>query len=950
MMTRKFMIFVLIFLFVISFSIFASDYQMKIDFSKKDKEISPLLYGLFFEDINYAADGGLYANLIQNSSFEFENAYTKDKMYSWEIISTNKEEIITSIESIKLINENNPNYLKISINSDQDQRVQLVNKGFDGIYVIQDDSYKVSLYLQNENFNGGIEIFLQDEKGKVIGKGAFDKPLTNEWGKYEIILTPCKTTESARLVINLKGKGTLLLDMITMFPERSWNGILRNDLVKLMKDFQPRFLRFPGGCIVEGDSFENIYRWKDTIGEPVSRKMNYNLWYSREFPYYFQSYGLGFYEYFLLSDYLNAEPVPTVNCGMTCQARGGGPLALDQTYQFVQDAIDLIEFANLSTDSEWGKVRRELGHSQPFDLNFVGIGNEQWGWAYFNKYSLFHDSLKAHFPEINLIAGVGPSPDDALYHEAMNWITDLPQEEKPDYIDEHIYRSPEWFYTNIHRYDNYDRNMPKVFIGELAAHNDKMSNNLQSALAEAAFLTAIEKNSDVVKMVSYAPLFAKIGYNQWQPNFVWFTDTDAIPTVNYQVWKLFSRNLGDYVVESSLAKQRETPYSITGKIGLGSRRNVIFENLIILKEKNQVIAERFSEPLDKTMKFTIINGNFEILENKLLSSHQTLGFSCIQLNEFFMDDSKDYSISVDFKITQRLGEAVVYLGLKDKNNYLLLHLANEGSYLELVSDEISYQMTPYNYFPLAINQAYRIFIDITGNSIKIEMAQLNDSKINNKELLFDVSIRPNLGPLYQVVNYDEQSGDIIIKVVNSSQEDLKTNITISGVDYIYPKGLITIISGNLNDENTLSNPNKIIPKTKQIEVSKDFDYQIEKNSVSVLRLKTKAEDFVKPKTITIDSTKSKIGVNDTLRIEITNCLMENGEVCELGEALIWFETDNPELVDFDYDITTGYNSLISLHNLENMKSDSFKVWAKVRINGYEIKSNSLTFEVKDDRN
>jgi hypothetical protein len=187
-------------------------------------------------------------------------------------------------------------------------------------------------------------------------------------------------------------------------------------------------------------------------------------------------------------------------------------------------------------------------------------------------------------------------------------------------------------------------------------------------------------------------------------------------------------------------------------------------------------------------------------------------------------------------------------------------------------------------------------------------------------------------------------------VVNSSQEDLKTNITISGVDYIYPKGLITIISGNLNDGNTLSNPNKIIPKTKQIEVSKDFEYQIEKNSVSVLRLKTKAEDFVKPKTITIDSTKSKIGVNDTLRIEITNCLMENGEVCELGEALIWFETDNPELVNFNYDITTGYNSLISLNNLENMKSDSFKVWAKIRINGYEIKSNSLTFEVKDDRN
>ena len=916
----------------------AADYSLIVDVAKKGVNISPELYGLFFEDINYAADGGIYANLVQNGSFEFGNRYCEDKFCAWENLSPEKGWGSVSVKSEAPLNENNQNYLRMVVEGE----FGIINKGFDGIYVIQDDSYLVSMYARSQDFEGTVEISLEDLRGEIIGKTTIDQGFTGEWAKYENLLYARKTDDKARLVIKLKGKGTVDLDMVSLFPEKAWNGILRCDLVKLMKDFKPGFLRFPGGCIVEGDSFENIYRWKNTIGDPARRRATYNLWYGEEFPHYHQSLGLGFFEYFLLSEYLNARPLPILNCGMTCQARGGGPLPLGEVNEFIQDALDLIEFANSRTETKWGKTRESLGHPQPFNLNFLGIGNEQWGSAYFNRYSLFHEAIKRRYPDVNLIAGAGPSPDDTLYHEAMKWVTNLFPEERPDFIDEHIYRSPEWFYTSIHRYDNYDRNLPDIFIGELAAHNEKRSNNLETALAEAAFLTAIEENSDVVKMVSYAPLLAKIGYNQWKPNFIWFTNTESWGSVNYQVWKTFSQNLGDYTVESYLSKSGEEPFRIRGTVGLGSHRNVLFDNIRIMSGDDLVYEESFSAPSELGYSWETLNGDFEILEEQLLSSHQGTGSSMIVLKNKLLGG--DCRLSLDFKITQRGGKAVIYPGVIDEKNYIAVNLGSADSFVELVVNGKSYEISPHNYQSISMNKWHNASIEIRENKIKLDLSR-DDIDEAIKEPLFDVTVNPKLGPLYVTASVEKESGDILIKAVNSSPDDLTCSVDIRGVDYIHHVGLCTVVSGDINDENSIQNPLKVIPLTEKIDVSPSFEHTFGRYSVTVLRLRTKPEDFPRPPKFEISTLKDEIDFGETLRIEITNSLVYSEEN-DFADVVVLFETDHPKQVKFNHDITTGYQSLVLLKKPEDTAIEKFKIWAKMKLNGDEIKSNVLEIEVK----
>jgi alpha-N-arabinofuranosidase len=389
----------------------------------------------------------------------------------------------------------------------------------------------------------------------VIGSGSV--PLKGTEGKkYEVSFKATATEAKGRLNVWFSGQGVVDVDMISLFPSDTWKQRpqgLRADLVQMLADMKPGFLRFPGGCIVEGRDLANRYQWKKTIGKTEDRKLIINRWNTefkhRPAPDYFQSYGLGFYEYFMLAEDIGAEPLPIINCGMACQFNTAEVVPLEQVDTYLQDALDLIEFANGGTDTPWGKVRADLGHSKPFNLKLLGIGNEQWGPQYVDRYKEFAKAIKEKYPSIKLVTSVGPGPEGELFEYLNPTLRSL----HADILDEHYYQKPEWFLQHADRYDNYDRNGPKIFAGEYAAQslntvNPDNKNTWLCALSEAAFMTGLERNADVVYMASYAPLFAHAEGWQWTPDLIWFDNLRAYGTPNYYVQKMFSTNKGTKVV------------------------------------------------------------------------------------------------------------------------------------------------------------------------------------------------------------------------------------------------------------------------------------------------------------------------------------------------------------------------------------------------------------------
>jgi len=392
------------------------------------------------------------------------------------------------------------------------------------------------------------------------------KNFSGDWQKYTATLYPKDTDPKARLAVLLEGKGTVDLDFVSLFPENTWKhrpGGLRADMVQALADLHPGFMRFPGGCIVEGPWLDGRYQWKKTIGPVEERPLLFNRWNTefvhRPTPDYYQSFGLGFFEFFQLCDDIGASPLPILNCGMACEFNSGELCPLDQLQPYIQDALDLIEFANGDTNTIWGAQRATLGHPEPFHLKMLGVGNEQWGEQYFDRYAKFAAAIKEKYPDIQLISASGPDPAGDRFNLAWKRLREL----HADIIDEHCYAKPEWFFNNTHRYDRYDRTGPKVFMGEYAAQSvgvvsTKNRNNLETALAEAAYLTGLERNADVVRMASYAPLFANTEAWQWTPDLIWVDSLNVTRTPNYFVQQMFSCNRGDEVLPLEISGVENT--------------------------------------------------------------------------------------------------------------------------------------------------------------------------------------------------------------------------------------------------------------------------------------------------------------------------------------------------------------------------------------------------------
>ena len=614
--------------------------EITVQANKPGAEIQPTMWGVFFEDINFAADGGIYAELVKNRSFEFSLPLT-----GWRLLSKQNGTGRMVPNFYSPSRSSNPHFMRVHI----DQAVGtygFINEGFRGMGIRKDELYNFSVSARlsdNSDMNMRVEIITSE--GESIGKAELTG-FSGVWKKHQVTLKASRTELKAQLRIILSGNGSIDLDMVSMFPADTWRGRpngLRRDIVEMIADLKPGFVRFPGGCIVEGRDLTNRYQWKTTVGPVDERKVIMNRWNveigNRQAPDYFQSFGLGFYEYFLLAEDLGAEPLPILNCGMSCQFNAAEVVPLEELDQYIQDALDLIEFANGETTTKWGMLRAEMGHPGKFNLKFIGVGNEQWDEQYIERYRIFEKSLKDKHPEINIVSGSGPSSSGRYFDYAWSELKKL----SPDLIDEHYYMPPEWFLKNAARYDGYDRKGIKVFAGEYAAHGKEGSepesrNTWWSALCEAAFMTGLERNADVVNMASYAPLLAHVDAWQWRPDLIWFDNLTTIGTPNYYVQKAFSNYKGTRIVPALSGGK-----ALTGQDGLYASSTIDM--------KSGKLYVKIINSTDKTKPVTLALG--------------TLPFERSAVKETLRSDSQDKFNSIaDPKIVYPVQTPVKLAGKK----------------------------------------------------------------------------------------------------------------------------------------------------------------------------------------------------------------------------------------------------------------------------------------------
>ncbi|MEO8416601.1 MAG: alpha-L-arabinofuranosidase C-terminal domain-containing protein [Ginsengibacter sp.] len=526
--------------------------------SKPVAEVQPTMWGIFFEDINFGADGGIYAELIKNRSFEFAMP-----LMGWTVKKNYFNEGAVLVLNRNELNPDNPRFVRITKNNANDS-LSLTNESFRGMGITKNLRYDFSVLCRPQTAGLKMHIELLNAKGEAIG-GTTLMPSggLNAWKEEAVSFNATDTAIKGQFRISFEGAGEMDLDMISLFPSNTWKnrpGGMRRDMIQLLADMKPGFIRFPGGCIVEGRDLANRYQWKKTLGPVDQRHLIINRWNTefahRPAPDYFQSFGLGFFEYFQLAEDIGAEPLPILNCGMACQFNTAEAVPLNEIDPYVQDALDLIEFANGDGNTTWGKVRVSLGHPAPFNLKMMGIGNENWGPQYIERLKIFQKAIKDKYPNFKLIVSSGTDPGG----ERFDYLNDEERKIHADIIDEHYYRRPEWFLANAARYDNYPRNGSKIFAGEYAAQSDHTvstnnKNNMATAISEAAFMTGLERNAAVVNMASYAPLFAHDEAWQWTPDLIWVNNVQSYGTTDYYVQKLFSINKGTNVIPALLNGQ-----------------------------------------------------------------------------------------------------------------------------------------------------------------------------------------------------------------------------------------------------------------------------------------------------------------------------------------------------------------------------------------------------------
>jgi len=579
---------------------------LTIDLQAPAKPISGELFGIFFEDLNYAADGGLYGELLQNRSFEY--SATEQASWGpfsfWDLVKTGEGNGQLGLGDSRPVHANNPHYLLLTVLK-PGGGVGIANPGFDGIPVEAGKTYDASFWAY-QAFMGGkwgppridqktsmpVTVRLEAKNGDVLAETKVEVS-GRAWRQHQVTLVPNRSETDARFVLLAHEIGGLALDMVSLFPRDTFHGRrngLRPDLAQTIANLKPKFMRFPGGCLVHGTGVHAYYDWKDSVGPVEQRRGQRNSWG------YHQTLGLGYFEYFQFCEDIGAAPLPVVTAGVCCQHAGDSPgrgqegLPLEEMPAYIQDVLDLIEWANGPADSKWGAVRAAAGHPAPFGLKYLGVGNEDAITPEFKeRFKMIHDVLKEKHPEIVVIGTSGPFPDGEDFDQGWEFV----REQRVAMVDEHYYRSPQWFWENLARYDAYDRQGAKVYVGEYAAHDQDKRNTLRSALAEAAFLTSLERNGDLVRLASYAPLLARRGHTQWTPDMIYFTGTAVHPSLNYTVQKLFAQHRGDASVPVALEAASQNT-----RLAASAVRDSVFGDLILKivngEDTAQTLALRFA--------------------------------------------------------------------------------------------------------------------------------------------------------------------------------------------------------------------------------------------------------------------------------------------------------------------------------------------------------------------
>lgn len=601
------------------------------------KSISDMLMGIFFEDINYSADGGLYAELVRNRDFEFSekdgraadwNAKTawslKGDGCSWDIAVDNP------------IHENNAHYSVLSV---EKTGAMLVNDGYDGIAVKKGEKYDVSAFLRSLDGKSGKMAVKLIADGKVIASANLS--YGKNWKKVKAVLKPEVDAKTAQLAVEPMKTGKIGVDFVSLFPQETFknraNG-MRRDLAQTLYDLKPRFVRFPGGCVAHGNGVDNIYRWKNTVGPLEARKQDFNLWG------YHQSFGLGYYEYFQFCEDIGAEPLPVVAAGVPCQnsSRGGdgqmGGIPMEDMDEYLQDILDLVEWANGDPKtSKWAKMRAEAGHPEPFNLKYIGIGNEDLiSDCFTERYKYLCDGVRKKYPYITVIGTVGPFYEGSDY----DWGWKIAKEMKLPIVDEHYYNNPGWFIHNQNFYDKYERNSTKVYLGEYASRGNRVEN----ALVEALHLINVERNADVVHMTSYAPLLAKEGHTQWNPDLIYFNNTEVHPTVNYTVQKLFGNNSGTLYLDNELKvddRREDVKLRVASSVVKDEKTGDMIIKLVNLLPAgvNLKINAGQLGGYEKNAQVTLMHGNFDSRNAETVNNE-------IEVEESFNYSMPEYSFAV----------------------------------------------------------------------------------------------------------------------------------------------------------------------------------------------------------------------------------------------------------------------------------------------------------------
>lgn len=807
-------------------------YTVNIDAADRSKDVSDIMWGLFFEDINSAADGGLYAEMVQNRSFEMD-----DPLYSWGLYDKNK----IKVSNEKPLNKNNLTYITMS----KDQS-SIVNDGFSGLSIKEGEKYDFSIYARG---TGELTISISQPNRNNIGIDTIICDSESEWKKYNLTLTGRKNTDNLNaLAIQYNGDTDLDIDMVSLIPENTYKGHgLRKDLMEQLEAMHPKFLRFPGGCAVEGQTMDKAWNWKDTIGDVSERKEMINIWNPSATEPYMMTYGLGFYEYFQMCEDLMMEPVPILNCGIACQVRSGSAtdamhlVPIDELQPYIDDALDLIAFANgTDENNEWTKKRIEMGHPEPFNMKYIGIGNEQYGDIYFERYAEFAKQIHEKYPDINLVTTSGTASSGNSNDLAWNWAN--ANTEYADLMDEHYYENPDWFRQHAYRYDNYRRDTnTKVFLGEYASKG----NTWYNALSEAAFMTGLERNADVVRMASYAPMFAKYGNTQWSAaNMIWFNNDDYVLTPNYYVQSLFSNNQGDYSLPTEI--------NLTG---MSNRRNLddILNGGILIgtwntqaKFKDIKVAEYnpyFNETTTWEYKFkdwTAGNGEWTINSDGSISQKSDITGATYRLaNNFGYYSGSNYTVTL--KACKTAGSEGFQIGVatQDSNNYYRVNIGGWGNTtakIQRIKNGVSAETGN------VAEQSYVGNVHINDNEwydIKVEVSNYEIKAYLNDEFICSYTKPQEYGPVYASSVYNEESGEVIVKVVNTLDSNVNVGINVNGANVASNIADTTIMSGDTSLENSLENKNAIMPKDGEItNASNSFTYNAPADSLSIIHLPT----------------------------------------------------------------------------------------------------------------